>query len=167
MLRINLSFTIGCTNFKLSALQDHQKSEGHSRAVTEQEAEKAKLAVTSVAPVRIQQSIPDDSLLIHGLRVMSNTERKAITKLHDIAYHTGIKGHPFTDFVDLIKLEKLHEVKFQAGSYENESGCRDFINNTADYLFEKDTAEKLKQVNFIALLCEGSTNSSIDEQEVV
>ena len=44
MLRINLSFTIGCNNFKLSALQDHQKSEWHSRAVREEEAEKAKLA---------------------------------------------------------------------------------------------------------------------------
>ena len=98
---------------------------------------------------------------------MSNTERKAITKLHDIACHTGIKGRPFTDFVDLIELEKLHGVKFQAGSYENESAGRDFINNTADYLFEKDTVEKLKQVNFIALLCDGSTDSSIGEQVVV
>ena len=62
--RINLSFAIGCTNFKLSALQDHQKSEGHSRAVREEEAEKAKLAGASVAPVHIQQSIPDDSPLL-------------------------------------------------------------------------------------------------------
>ena len=77
MLQIHLSFT----NFKLSALQDHQKSEVHSRAVTEQEAEKAKLAVASVAPVRIQQSIPDDSLLIQGLSVMSNTEKKSYNKI--------------------------------------------------------------------------------------
>ena len=105
MLRINLSFTIGCTNFKLSALQDHQKSEGHSRAIREEEAEKAKLAGASVDPVRIQQSIPDDSLLLQGFSVMFNTERKAITKLDDIANHISIKGHPFTDFVELSNLK--------------------------------------------------------------
>ena len=41
------------------------------------------------------------------------------------------------------------------------------MNNIADYLFAKDTFEKLKRVNFIALLCDGSTNYNIDEQEVV
>ena len=158
---------LSCTNFKLSALQEHQKSEGHSRPVREEEAEKAKLAGASIAPVRIKQSIPDDSPLLQGLSVISNTERKAITKLHDIVHHTCRKGCPFADFVDLIELEKLHEVKFQASSYENESACRDFINNIADYLFEKDAVEKLKRVNFIALLCNGSTDSSTDEQEVV
>ena len=38
-----------------------------------------------------------------------------------IAHHIAVKGCAFTDFEDLIELEKLHGVKFQSGSYENKS----------------------------------------------
>ena len=98
---------------------------------------------------------------------MGETERTTISKLHDIAYYIALKGCAFTDFVDLVELEKLHEVKFQAGSYENESACRDFINNIAEYFFRKELYEKLICVNFIAILCDGSTDRSVIEQEVV
>ena len=32
------------------------------------------------------------------------------------AYYIALKGRPFTDFKDLIDLEKLHGVKFQSGA---------------------------------------------------
>ena len=50
---------------------------------------------------------------------------------------------------------------------KNESACRDFIFGISEYLFEEDIATKLKSVNFLAILCDGSTDKSITEQEVV
>ena len=95
------------------------------------------------------------------------TEHEALVKLFHIAYYIALKGHAFSDFKDMTELEKLHKVKFQASTYENETACRNFINSVADYLFETTVAEKLKRVNFIAILCDGATDQSVTEQEVI
>ena len=65
------------------------------------------------------------------------------------------------------ELEKLHNVSFKAGAYENENSCRDFIASIAQYLFDKNIYQKLMRVNFIAVLCDGSTDNSVMEQEVI
>ena len=68
--------------------------------------------------------------------------REALVKLCDIAHYIAVKGRAFTEFEDLIELEKLHGVKFQSGSYENESGCKDFIKSIAEYFFKQDIYSK-------------------------
>ena len=98
---------------------------------------------------------------------MAEKEREALVKLYDIAHHIAVKGRAFTDFEDLIELEKLHGVKFQSGLYENESRCKDFIKCNSEYFFKQDIYNKLLRVNFIAILCNGTTDASITEQEVV
>ena len=91
---------------------------------------------------------------------MGELEKESVQKLHDIAYYIASKGHAFTDFKDHIELEKLHEVKY-SGAYENESACRDFIFSISEYFFEEGIKKKL------AILCDGSTDKSITEQEVL
>ena len=108
MPRVNLSFITGSTNYKLSALKEHQLSDGHKRAEKEEEAEKATAAGLSIPPVRVVQNIPENSAISMGFKQMGETERTAISKLHDIAYYIALKGCAFTDFVDLVELEKLH-----------------------------------------------------------
>ena len=90
-----------------------------------------------------------------------------MTKLHTIAHYSAVKGRPYLDFKDLIELEKLHGVKFQSGAYENESVGRDFIENISELLFQRDLYEKLLRVNFIVIFCDGTTDTSITEQEVI
>ena len=58
---------------------------------------------------------------------MAKTQREVLFKLYNLVYYITVKVRAFTDFEDLIELEKLHGVKFQSGSHENESGCKDFI----------------------------------------
>ena len=81
-------------------------------------------------------------------------------KLYNIANYITVKEHAFTDFEDLIEFEKLYGVKFQ-------SGCKDFIKRIAEYFFKQDIYSKLIRVNFIAILCNGTTNTSVTEQKVV
>ena len=47
--QINCSFTVGCTNLKLPALQDHQMS-GHKQAVKYRKGENTRILVVSIAP---------------------------------------------------------------------------------------------------------------------
>ena len=58
---------------------------------------------------------------------MAKTQREVLFKLYNLVYYITVNVRAFTDFEDLIELEKLHGAKFQSGSYENESGCKDFI----------------------------------------
>ena len=70
--------------------------------------------------------------------------------------------------MDIIELENFHNVKFfPGGSYENESACRDFVNSSASLIFNEEVKEKLLKSNFISILCEGSTVSSVIEKEYI
>ena len=89
-----------------------------------------------------------------------------MTKLQDIAYYVALHGLPFTQFEHLVKLEKLHNVTV-TGAYENESTCRSFVIDIADYFFQEDVKKKIELANFIVILCDGSTDKSIIEQEVI
>ena len=64
-------------------------------------------------------------------------------------------------------MEKIHRVKFQSGSCETESSFRDFIKAIYEFFFQKDIYKKLLLVNFITILCDGTADTSITEQEVV
>ena len=73
---------------------------------------------------------------------------------------------PFTSFQNQFVLEELHGVKF-TGAYENENACKNLIFGISKYLFEENIKKKLHLVNFIAILCDGSTDNSAIEQEVL
>ena len=61
----------------------------------------------------------------------------------------------------------MHGVKFDTNAYENESACREFIKSIGSYLFDIDLREKLRRVNFIAILIDGTTDTAVKEQEVL
>ena len=50
-------------------------------------------------------------------------------------------------------------------SYENNSAFRDFIQKATECLFQEDL-EKLKQADFISVLCDGSMDAAIVEKEL-
>ena len=117
----NLTFTNGSTNFKMPSLSDHATTDGHTRAIREQENEKAIAAGLTVAPHKVVQEKPTCSAIGAGFNRMEEIEKTALKKLFDIAHHIAVKGRPFTDFKNHIQLEKINGVRYQSGSYENES----------------------------------------------
>ena len=97
---------------------------------------------------------------------MIEKDRETLSKLHDISFHIALQRLPFKAFQNQVTLEKLHGVKF-TGTYENENACKNFIFGISKYLFEENVKKKLHLVNFIAILCDGSTDNSVIEQEVL
>ena len=148
----SLEFISGATNFKRSALFEHGKSRCHLDAIEEAKHEQAEKSGETLPPKQVKLDIPKNSIIAVGIRKMSENERAGLKKLFDIAHYIAVKGRPFTDFEDLIELEKSHGVKFDTSSYENESACREFIKSIATYLFDIDIREKLLKVDFIAIL---------------
>ena len=96
---------------------------------------------------------------------MGDLEHESLKKLQEIAYYITIKGQPFSNFKEQFEIEQMHGVKY-SGVYENDKACENFIFGIAEY-FEKNMKNKLASVNFLAVLCDGSTDKSIIEQEVV
>ena len=88
-------------------------------------------------------------------------------KLFTKAYHIATEGWPYTDLEDIVNLQVLNGAEFYLPSYVNEEACRDFIQNIAVFLFDEEIAKKLRKVNFTGLLCDGSTDKSVVEQEVI
>ena len=75
-----------------------------------------------------------------------------------------IKGQPRTR--GHIQLKKNHGIQFQSGPYGNESSCSNLI-KAIWIIFQKDIYKKLLRVNFTSILCDGSPDTSINEQELV
>ena len=67
----------------------------------------------------------------------------------------------------MVELEKLHRVEYQFGPYENETARCKFVDSITEYLFSKDIGKSLKKVNFIVVLCNGSTAIIVTKQENV
>ena len=101
------------------------------------------------------------------IKKITINEHRELVKLFHIAYFVVQKDHAFTDFKDMVELEKIHRVEFHFDIYENETTCDNFMDFIAEYFFNKDVGESLKKVNFVAVLCYGSTDISVAEQEVV
>ena len=51
--------------------------------------------------------------------------------------------------------------------HENETACKTFTFVISEYLFEETVKKKLELVNFIVVLCDGSTDNSVTKQEVL
>ena len=96
---------------------------------------------------------------------MGDLEHDSLKNLQEIAYYITLKGQPFSNFKEHFEIEQMHGVKY-SGAYENDKACENFIFGIAEY-FEKNMKNKLALVNFLAVLCDSSTDKSITEQEVV
>ena len=104
--------------------------------------------------------------IVKGIQLMGDLERDSVKNPKDIAYYIVLKGQPFSNFKEQLEIEQMHGVKY-SGAYENDKSCKNFIFGITEYFFEENTKNKLVSVNFLAVLCDGSTDKSITEQEVV
>ena len=78
----------------------------------------------------------------------------------------ALHGLPFTKNEHHIHFEKLNNTSY-AGTCENKTVCKNFILGILDYFLQEDIQKKMELVNFIAVLCDRSTNKSITKQEII
>ena len=130
----NLAFMNGSINFRMSSLYDHATTDGHKRAIREQENKNAIAAGLTVAPRKVVQETSTYSAVGAGFKRMGETEKTAPKNFFGIAHDNDVKGQPFTDFKDHIQLGKIHGVRFQSVSYENEF---DLIKAISEFIFKK------------------------------
>ena len=139
----NSMFINRSTNYTPSTLKDQAQRECHKRAVRENNEMHARTSGISLPVWKVVQTIPEDSEIKKCVKKMTNGQR-VLAKLFHITYFITQMGHAFASFKDMMDLEKLQGVEFQFGSYENK-----------------------QPVATLWTLCNGSTDISVTEQEVV
>ena len=148
------AFISGSSNFKSSAVSEHVQSKLHKQALRFEEEEQA-AAENRKARVH-RPPAPSDAPIVQGIvniGQLTPDERSAMQNLFDIAYLLAYKGRPYSDFTDLVDIEKLHGVKFMLGNvYENDMGCKLFIHFAAKALYEREVKEKVKTANFVTVM---------------
>ena len=163
------AFISGSSNFKSSAVSEHVQSKLHKQVLRFEEDEEA-AAENRKACVH-RPPAPSDAPIVQGIANIGRLtpdERSAMQNLFDIAYLLAYKGRPYSDFTDLVDIEKLHGVKFMPGNvYKNDMGCKLFVHFTAKALYKREVKEKVKRANFVTVLCDGATDAVCIEKEVI
>ena len=89
---LNMGFLTGSTNYKLSALNDHNVSECHLTGISEMKHEEALADGKSLQPKHVIHKVPVDSAIASGMQKMNDKERAGIVKLMDISYFIALKA---------------------------------------------------------------------------
>ena len=164
------AFITGSRNLKSSAANEHTQSKLHKQALQLEEQDQARVENRSRARV-IQEKPPSDSGILQAINNMgrlSEEEKKGLKKLFDIAYLIAFKARPYSDFSDLVELEKLHGVRFlQSCAYENDMACKLFVHYASKSLYEKELKDRIKKANFSTILADGATDAALIEKQVI
>jgi hypothetical protein len=139
----------GKSGFRKTTLQTHDTSKEHGFCIQRDLHQQT----PSAAPLR----------KLATKLAAGNAERLNI--LFKAANHIATTKQSFNHFPQLLEL--LEDCGVDIGSmYRSDNMCRDFIKSIAD-VEEKCVKEELKDVQFLTVLADGSTDCSVIEQEAV
>ena len=120
----------------------------------------------NLGDVFYRQEIIEKTPIRHGLKRMCRNDRKYVEYKFNSVYYLPMKERPFTDFPQLLTLQEKSGIKRIGKAYLTNNACEEFT----DYIAEvtKDSLKTdIANANYCACLNNGSTNSSVIEQEVV
>ena len=106
------AFVNGSSNFKHSALAEHDGNECHKKAKRWQEYEQAVATGEALPKKQIAITVHHNAQIKSGMNKMQETEKETLAKLFNTAYFIAEKGPPFTDFTYLIALQKVNGMDF-------------------------------------------------------
>lgn len=100
-----------------------------------------------------------------ALQNINKETRKKLTYLFNTAYAVAKKGKPFSDYEYISALQMKNGVDLPK-NYINGHGCLNFIWSIARVL-QDEIKTVVNENRFVSVLADGSTHSSIKEQELI
>ena len=91
--------------------------------------------------------------------------RKVLKKGFPTAYYSAINEKPFSDYPKLLDLQELNGLEVQKG-YQTDRGAAIFIDDIAEQM-KVPLKECLLDAKYYSILQDGSTNTSVSEQELI
>ena len=96
----NDKFIVGCTNYHISAVKYHGKSDIHLKSTEQKDKKNAEKAGETYRR-KVILSTPKNSPIVNSLNGASVKEKESFHKLFEVAYLIVKKERPFTDYHDL------------------------------------------------------------------
>ena len=152
-------FLLGSTNFRKTSVTDHLKSLVHETASCHKASDHTKNQAKSCFNDRKKRKI--DGPIEKALNAMSTIEKDHMGKIFRAAYYLVKSNQVFKKF----PLEGLEGIKFME-SYKNNKSVREVIINTTEEI-ENENLEKVTHCYFVSFLCDGSTDLSTTEKELM
>jgi hypothetical protein len=145
----------GCTNFRISTIEDHETSAMHRNAIA---IETAKSALASASDIRAMDA---------GKALMSlkTAEKARIMYLMRNAHAVIKHNRPISDYTWPCMLDRTKELDI-GQTYLNNKAALEFIKAIAAVESNK-TVKILQNANFFSIMMDGSTDISGDEQEAL
>jgi hypothetical protein len=144
------NFVSGCDSMKLDAITKHAKSKQHMYAESVAKAKTQPKEKSAAAG--IVRALNKD--IIDKLSVMFRT-------VHALAIH----NRPLSDFVWMSRLDEKKSDINLGTTYRNKMSAATFRNYIAESEFRR-TSDMLRTNRFLCLIGDGSTDSSVQEQEL-
>ena len=96
---VSMNFISGGSNYRLSALKDHDNSACHQHAMREKEHEEVVAVGKFLPPRKIQhRPLTSKSPIYLGIQQMSEKDCETLSKLHNIPFHIALQRVLFTAF---------------------------------------------------------------------
>jgi len=139
----------GLTHYRRRTLETHVKSKAHQFCVTRKD----------------NDANPKEVPMQKAITKLTKEKQDQMECLVTMAYVVASENMAFKKFETLCKMQK--KLGFKLGDlYQNEKACRTFVKSIAGVQEDLVIAD-LKAARFFTVLADGSTDSSITEQESV
>lgn len=155
--KFSRAFIDGSTNFRITSVLDHCKSDFHNIALSLYHKHKNQPPSASNCNADKNQPKLDFSL---NPQQIEDLKRK-----FDISYFTVKEELPLSKYEKIIALEKRHGVSHDS-VYSNRTAATEFISFQAKEVLEKLT-EDVAQARFYSIMFDGTTDNTVIEQEAV
>ena len=160
-------FIVGSTNFRKSNVQYHaENTKAHTKAYEFYLKDQGKTSKESNEELKkFKHSGAGSSSVISGLAKMEKNEVERMRLKFETALFIAKEELPLTKFEKVLDLEKHHGVKV-GEAYKNNKQAGVFIDCIGETI-KSGLAKRLSHAKFLSVLCDGSTDSSVKEQEAI
>ncbi|XP_033753177.1 zinc finger protein 862-like [Pecten maximus] len=144
------AFVKGCCNMRKDTLTAHDQNKKHKLCIDRSISDKRG------APIQVAY---------HQTHKLNPSVKQRVTALFNTAFYVAKHGRPYSAFPELCSLQAKNGVDM-GSMYRNDKGCKTFIEHIANSEIEKIKKDVMES-RYFSVLSDGSTDSSITEQEAV
>ena len=101
-----------------------------------------------------------------AIKNMCAEDKNACRVLFNSAYYLAKQERPFSDFPNLLKLQEKNKMPGIKACYRNDRACDNFIDSIGKVIKE-NISKDLAKARYFCVLSDGSTDTSILEEELV
>ena len=156
-------FIKGCKNYKMSVIEEHAKSGQHLMAMNL--FLKSKRTPLIEHTKTLSAVNPANTDIITGLAVMDKKDVERTKRKFEVAYFVAKQQLSMTKYTEILELENIHGVDI-GQAYQTDWHCSTFIDYCGKEIKQQLNSD-LAKAKFYSVLCNGSTDNSAKENEVI